>query len=306
MTRLILAMMAVALMALALLAGPAHADRDTVTYTVRAGDSLALLAAEYYGDRTHAVFIMVANKMQHPRPLKPGEKLRIPVSREITVAVGDSFEGLAQAYLGDKRRGVYLAEFNGMAPRASLAAGRTLTIPFHVVHTAVGAETLASIASAYFGDSKSAALLRGYNFLERDALATGDTIVVPINHVKVRASAMPPIDAESKARTEKRRQMIEIATRALPRAEEAWRAANYAEVKRELIAVDLDFLDGDRAALMGQLLGASYVAQGDEVSARAAFQRALERAPKTTMSSYRYSPRIADVWTKAGGQLDRE
>lgn len=295
-------LLAIALVAL--VAGVAHADRGYATYKVKPGDTLALLAAEYYGDRDHAVFIMVANKMQHPRPLKPGEKLRIPVSREVTAAVGDTFEGLAQQYLDDKRRGRYLAEFNGLDPADSLAAGKILTIPFHVVHTAAGQETVASIAAAYFGDSKNAGLLRGYNFLERDTLAPGESIVVPINHVKVRASAMPPVDAESKARTEKRRQMIEVATRALPRAEEAWRNAEYADVKRELIAVDLDFLDGDRAAALGQLLGAAYVALDDEVSARAAFQRVLERRPKTTLSRYRYSPRIADVWKKAGGQID--
>ena len=51
-----------ALAVCALLAVPARADRDYLTYKVRAGDSLALLAAEYYGDRNHAVFIMVANK----------------------------------------------------------------------------------------------------------------------------------------------------------------------------------------------------------------------------------------------------
>lgn len=282
---------------------PARADRDYVTYKVKPGDTLALLAAEYYGDRNHAVFILVANKLDHPRPLKPGERLRIPVSREVTAAVGDTFEGLAQVYLGDKRRAVFLAEFNNLDPGDSLAAGTTLTIPFHVVHTAAGAETLASIAAAYFGTAKNATLLRGYNFLDRDALAAGESIVIPINHVKVRASAMPPVDAESKARTHKREQMVEMAKQALPRALDAWRTGDYAEVKRVLIAVDLDFLDSDRAAELGQLLGAAYVALDDEVSARAAFQRVLERRAKTTMSSYRFSPRVTAVWTKAGGQL---
>ncbi|MBK9032645.1 MAG: LysM peptidoglycan-binding domain-containing protein [Myxococcales bacterium] len=297
-------LLATVAVALALtVAGPARADRDYLIYKVRPGDTLALLAAEYYGDRTHAVFIMVANKLDHPRALKPGEKLRLPVSRVVTVAVGDTFEGLAQAYLGDKRRARYLAEFNGLDPADSLAAGAQLTIPFHVVHTAAGEESLGSIAAAYFGDSKNGPLLRGYNFLDRDTLAAGESIVIPINHVKVRASAMPPVDAESKARTQKREQMMEIATRALPRAADAWRAGAYADVKRELIAVDLDFVDGDRAAALGQLLGAAYVALGDEVSARAAFQRVIERRPRTTMSVYWYSPRIVAVWTKAGGQL---
>jgi LysM repeat protein len=287
----------------AISAASASADRDYLVYKVKPGDTLGLLAAEYYGDRNHAVFIMVANKMLHPRPLKPGEKLRVPVAREVTAAVGDTFDGLAQVYLGDKRRGSYLAEFNGLDPLESLAAGTTLTIPFHVVHVAASEETLASIAAAYFGDGKNAALLRGYNFLDRDALSAGDSIVIPINHVKVRASAMPPVDAESKARTRKREEMMDTATRARPRAELAWRSGSYGDVKSELVAVDLDFVDGDRAAVLGQLLGAAYVALDDEVSAHAAFSRVLERRPKTTISRYRYSPRITAVWAKAGGEI---
>lgn len=291
------------LLVVAALAGAARADRDYVTYKVRPGDTFALLAAEYYGDRNHAVFILVANKLDHPRPLKPGEKIRIPVSRTVTAAVGDTLDGLAQTYLGDRRRARYLAAFNGLAVDDSLAAGAPLTIPFHVVHTAAGPESLADIAAAYFGASDNAKLLRGYNFLDRDALAAGESIVVPINHVKVRASAMPPIDAESKARTHKREEMTELATRVLPRARAAWRAGAYAEVKRELIAVELDFIDGTRAAELGQLLGAAYVALDDDDSARAAFTRVLERRPKTTMSAYRFSPRVTAVWQRSGGQV---
>lgn len=292
-----------ALALVALLCGVAHADRDYVVYKVRPGDTFPLLAAEYYGDRNHAVFILVANKLDHPRPLKPGEKIRIPVSRTVTAAVGDTIDSLAQTYLGDRRRGRYLASFNNLGVDDSLTAGEVLTIPFHVVHTAAGPESLADIAAAYFGAADNAKLLRGYNFLDRDALAAGESIVVPINHVKVRSSAMPPVDAESKARTRKREEMTELLAQALPRARAAWRAGTYAEVKRELIAVELDFVDGARAAELGQLLGAAYVALADEDSARATFERVLERRPKTTMSSYRYSPRITAVWKKSGGQV---
>lgn len=297
-------MRALIVLLLCALAGTAAADGGFVTYKVQPGDTLQLLAAEYYGDRKHAVFIMVANKMPAPRPLRPGEKLRVPVTREVTAKAGDTFEGLAQVHLGDKRRASYLADFNDLDATETLAAGQTLTIPFHVVHAATAPETLANIAGAYFGSSKNAGLLRGYNFLDEDAVAAGQSIVVPINHVKVRASALPPVDAESKARNEKRRTMMEQAARALPRAEEAWRAGLYADVKRELVAIDLDFLDSDVAAAAGQLLGAAYVAQGDEVSARAAFERAIERRPRITLSRYRYSPRIAEVWTKAGGKVE--
>jgi LysM repeat protein len=291
----------VTLLVVMLLAAPAAADRDYLTHKVKEGDTLGLLAAEYYGDRNHAVFILVANKLVHPRPLKKNEKLRIPVSRDVTVAVGDSWESLAENHLGDKRRGRYLAEFNGASPAASLAAGLVISVPFHVTHTAAADESLNSISLAYFGESGSAPMLRGYNFLQTDTVPRGQSLVIPIHHVKVRDSVMPPADEESKARTQKRRRMIEEAGDKLPRAIAAWRRGDYGDVKRELIELDLDFLDADRAAAMGAVLVAGYVAIGDEDWAVATFRRVIERSPRAMLSPYRYSPRIQTVWKKAGG-----
>src|SRR5690606_6536568 len=130
---------------------PTRADdrrSDTLTYRVKESDSLALIAAEFYGDRNKAIFIMVANKILHPRKLKPGERLKIPVSRQVTTAPGDSFATLAETYLGDARRGTFLAEFNNMSP-GSLASGTALSIPFTVTHTANSTESIGSIAAAY-------------------------------------------------------------------------------------------------------------------------------------------------------------
>ena len=103
---------------------PARAQKlDTIKVRVKKGDTLALLAAEYYGDRQYAVFIMKANKLTHPRKLRPNEKIRLPIQREITAAVGDSLIGLAEEHLGDERRAEFLAEFNNLSPTATLAAG---------------------------------------------------------------------------------------------------------------------------------------------------------------------------------------
>lgn len=291
-------------LAIVLAAGPAAADRDYVVHKVKVGDSLPILAAEYYGDRNHMVFIMVANKLLHPRPLKKGEKIRVPVSREVTVAAGDTWDELAQNHLGDARRGRYLAEFNGTSAERSPAAGVVITVPFHVTHVAAGEESLAQIALAYFGNNRNAEMLRGYNFLERDRIGKGDSLVIPIHHIKVRDSMLPAPDAAAQAaeaaqRAAKHRKQMQDADRALPRAAAAWRRNEYAEVKRELIEIDLDYVDADRAAAVGRLLGAAYVALGDQDSAVATFRRVLERAPGTTLSAYRYSPRIRAVWAKA-------
>ena len=78
---------ALVLVAVLATARAAHAGGDFVMYKVQQGDGLKLIAAEYYGNRDDYIFIMTANKMDHPRVLKPGEKLKIPVNRDVIAIV---------------------------------------------------------------------------------------------------------------------------------------------------------------------------------------------------------------------------
>jgi len=286
--------------------GSAARAGDVIEHKVKKGDTLELLAAEYYGDRNYEIFIMVANRMDHPRPLKEGERLKVPASREITADVGDTFESLAAAYLGDARRGPFLARFNGVDAGDSLAAGSVVSIPFQITHTAAGVETLADISAAYFGDAKNARLLRDYNFLTKDAIQAGESILVPIHHVRVRSSKLPPPDQASRERSDKRRRMIESVKEAMPEVRASWRRGDYAAIKRELTRIDPDFLEVEDAVEIGVLLGAAYVATGDADSAIASFRRVLERKPSHVLGGYRYSPKIREVWRRAGGQVSAE
>lgn len=276
---------------------------DTLAYRAKAGDTLELLAAEYYGDRNHAVFIMVANKILHPRPLKVGEQIKIPISREVTTAPGDTFETLAQTYLGDSRRASFLAEFNGISSEEKVAAGATISVPFHVIHTAAAEESLASIAAAYFGNSKNGEMLRRYNFLDKDAINNGEKIVVPIFHVRVRSSKLPPINADARARSERRRLASEQAASVLPAARAAWRAGDYAAVKRGLAGLDVDYLDSKAAVDVGMLLGAAYVAFDDMETALATYKHVIERKAKFELDEYSASPKVREVWQRAGGKV---
>jgi LysM repeat protein len=295
---------AAAALAVALAAAPAVARANNdVVHKARAGDTLELLAAEYYGERNYAVFIMVANRMDHPRPLKPGDRIRIPVGRQVTAKVGDTFESLAATHLGDPRRGEFLAEFNGLAAKDTIAAGTVLQVPLTVTYVAENQLSLGAVAAAYLGDAKNADLLRRYNFLDKDKLAKGESIVVPIRNVRVRESKLPAMDAESRERTEKRRKTQELAFSALPGARAAWRQGDFAAIKRELTRLDLDYLDTALAVEVGVLLGAAYVAFADNDSALAVFKRVLERRPGHALDGYLYSPKVRDVWKRAGGAL---
>jgi LysM repeat protein len=285
-------------------ADPARAQsHDTLVHRVVAGDTIELLAAEYYGDRHHGIFIMVTNKLQHARPLRPGERLKIPANREVSAAVGETLETLAEQYLGDKRRAKFLAGFNQLPADASLAVGQVIQIPFHVVHKAAGKESLSAIAAAYFGSPKKTKLIQEYNFTEKKVLKAGETVVIPIHHVQVRRGRLPPPDAESQARLTKRREMQTQALNLLPGAHTAWHAGDYAAVKRKLTMLETDYLDVEVAVEVGVLLGSTYVAFGDKDSALAAFRKVLERSPAHTLDTYQYSPKIRKVWEQAGGEV---
>ncbi len=120
----------------------------------------------------------------------------------------------------------------------------------------------------------------------------------------MKPSKLPPLDAESSARREKRAEIQALAERALPKAQDAWRSGDYTAVRRELTSIKTEYLDTAAATDIGVLLGSAHVAFGDEELALAAFQQVLERNPRYRMNAYRYSPKIRKVWQQAGGLVD--
>ncbi|MGE0550836.1 MAG: LysM peptidoglycan-binding domain-containing protein [Kofleriaceae bacterium] len=306
---LVAAAIAIALSVRPAAAQPAQSStKDYTTHRVSKGDTLEVLAAEFYNDRTRIIFIMAANGMDHPRALKPGEKLRIPVSREYTTSPGDTFESLAETFMGDRRRGSFLAEFNRMAGDDSLPGGTVLSIPFAVPHTAKGSESLANIATAYYGSghAKEADLIRNYNFLDKTSLESGERLLVPIYAVRIPTSKMPPSDPDSRARSERKRLAKDNANRALPEARQAWRAGEYARVEGALAEVepDLDYLDTAQAVEIGVMLGVTHVAFDRPKQAAEAFRRVLQRKASHKLGGYRYSPKVLQAWMSAGGTVD--
>jgi len=298
---------AVALVALAA-PRPARAQdaNRPVFYRVRQGDTLDLIAAEFYGDRTRVAFLMVENRLLRPRPLRPGERLRIPVNHDITTGPGDTFESLAMTYLGSARRGTFLADWNATPQDESLPAGTRLMIPFTVVHVAQATEALADVARAYFGDGKQAEMLRRYNFLDRAVLDKGESLIVPAYHIRVSPAKQPGLDTESRARAERRREATGRAARALPAARLAWKTGDFAAVKTVLVPIepDLDYLDASQAVDIAVLLGAAHVAYEDAESATVCFKRALDRQAQHALRRYDYSPKVLALWQKAGGPVE--
>jgi LysM repeat protein len=291
---------------------PAESEADSdgagvAIHRVKRGDTLELLAAEYYGDRRHKIYIMIENGLDHGRELKPDERLRIPVSNDVTVGLGDSLTSLAAQYMGDERRAKYLAEFNGIDPKGTVAVGMSITVPLRVTYRAARRESLSEIAKSLFADSKQAEVLRDYNFLKRDSLDKGEEIVVPI-YLRVHPSKRRPPDAASIALLARRTEALENARRLLPLARRAWDKGDYLGVKTTLSELVLGdsypYLDTEMVVEIGVRLGASHIAFDETNIAYTHFRAVLKRAPGHALSAFEYSPKVCDVWRKAGGRVD--
>lgn len=291
-----------ALLVTLLIAATAHAQTATVPYRVKQKDTLDLIAAEFYGDRQHAVFIVAENKLKD-RKVSPFSRLRIPVTREIVTNKGDTFESLAEQFLGDKRRAPILAEFNEADVTETPAMGTRLSIPFQVTHISQATESLASVASQYLDDSKQGDLLRKYNFLDKTSLDKGESILVPVLTLKTRAGSQ--LDAEAKARNDEHRKAMADAEVALPNARAAWLQGDFAHAKALLgpFAERSELLDMRGAVELQLLLAKAHIAFGETPAAVAAFKHVLERKPQHRLSTYSESPKVVDAWKQAGGQL---
>jgi len=279
-------------------------QRPIVRHTARASDSLELLAAQYYADPQYAVFIMAANGISHPRPLKAGETLLIPTVWTYHCQEGDTLAQLARRYLDDERRARFLAEFNRLPADAVLSPGQELTIPFHATHVAPAPESVKDIALAYYGDSGRAELLREYNFRgSTKPLKRNEKIIVPITDVRIRDEKLPPPDPAIAERERKRKDMTVMASEAKPKAELAWKEGRYSSVRDALVGLEVDYLDSDTAADVAYLLGSAYVALGEEAPALVQFKKVRERKPDFSVSADTTSPRIWRVLLQAGGRI---
>jgi hypothetical protein len=173
-----------------------------------------------------------------------------------------------------------------------------------VTYRAARREPLSAIAAGLFADSSRAQLLKEYNFLRRDVLERGEAIVVPI-YLRVHPSKREPADAASGNLVRLRAESQENARRALEKARRAWDKGDYDAVKAlGDLATSFPYLDAELVAQIGVLLGGAYVAFDDPATARTYFKLVLKRAPGYALSAFDYSPKVCEVWRKAGGRVN--
>ncbi len=292
---------------------PAAARARVVTYTARNGDTPESIAADYYGNRSLALFISEGNGLPRDVHLHAGQKVHIPTAYHYRVRKGDTLEGLAQKFLDDKRRAPFLASFSGIKATDRLRENQDLLIPFQHVHRAEAPESLASVARMFYGDAGRAKMLADFNFRASPMLAKGDRLLVPIGHVRIRAVRLqappphapsgkpaPPPAAAPAVDTQKREE--ELAQKigaAFATVEKKYQEGSYADVPGALDKLLTDDPSEAQLAEIFRLKAFAYVALGQDELAVNAFREVLERKPDLALDEATVSPKIRAAFDRA-------
>jgi hypothetical protein len=295
-------LMAATVLAVATLAArPVHAR--VLKHVVEKGDTVELLAAEYYGDRELAIFIVAANGWTvPPKDLTPGSTIDIPVSYRVIVQPGDTLASIAKAQIDDARRGAYLGALNGLPAGREPDIGTELLIPYDLQYKAQGGDSLSTVAALYYGDSQKADLLAQYNFRAPDgSLAKGDLIDVPITDLEVRPTKMGPTSqslAEEEAEEDLRARETRVAA-GLEDARKAFSAGDYIATADQLFTLIGEGPSDDQLSDIHQLLAFDYVALGVPDLAVRHFTEVLARHPDLTLDPATVSPKIRTALDEA-------
>ena len=219
-------------------------------YTARSGDTPESIAADYYGNRSLAIYISDGNGLQRGARIRPGQRVRIPTAFRYRVRHGDTLQGLAQRFLEDRRRAPFLAQLSGQKVSDKLREGQELLIPFLEAHRAAAPESLSSVARVFYGDSSKAKMLAEFNFRSSPMLAKGEKVLVPVSHVRIRAVRLLAPQRSPKA---KGVATVPTLTAAPVKEAQEREAELAARVGGELTVAEKAYQDGDYSDVPGQL-----------------------------------------------------
>ncbi|RJQ77354.1 MAG: LysM peptidoglycan-binding domain-containing protein [Desulfobacteraceae bacterium] len=119
-----------------------------VFHVVKAGESLSIIAKQYYGDFRKFEAIAKFNNIPDATMVQPGQRIMIPKIEGVDLAAGkptqqddetayvehilragESISKLAQLFYGDYKQFHIIAQFNGMEDATRVTAGQKIKIP---------------------------------------------------------------------------------------------------------------------------------------------------------------------------------
>lgn len=286
--------------ACALLASPAAAH----VHVARAGETLEQLATRFYGDAGRSMVLRAANGFVHPddgRVLE-GERIEVPESALHEVAAGETWESLAERYLGSPRRARFLAELNERAPDSVPAPGTLVDVPYQLLYILAPGESLRQVARMFLQGSRDAEWLKAYNLSRKKKFGRGDALLVPLSRLSIRLEEQARIE---ELRGGGKRPALDLEAQREAAGRVAVLRETYDEGRYVEVVAEGQILLGGGLLTVPQQVGVlkyvafACVALGERERAVASFVRALELQPAMDFSPITTSPKILEVFRAA-------
>ena len=272
------------------------AEARALVHVVRPGDTLTTIAREYYGEARRAAVLREENGLADDARVVPGMRVVVPYVQQHRVGPGDTWQRIVEQYYGTADGAHVLMQANDATADAPLVEGTLLRLPYPVRHVVRADESLAALASRYYGDRRRAALIRAFNGTQAK-LERGQLLLIPLFDL-----TLSPTGAQRLARGGAPDTLTDEVAIGLSRV------GSYVQTGRFVEAVALGNqllqqpLAAEQQVTLQRELATSYVALGRSDLATSAFARALAQQPELTLDPVRTSPRVLAAFDLAKQQ----
>ncbi|MEQ9320558.1 MAG: LysM domain-containing protein [Polyangiaceae bacterium] len=277
-------------------------DVAAFPHVVRAGETVAAIAEHMYGRVELERVIVAANGLGGRRgsAIVPGQRLEIPAVGYHKVLPGDTWQSVADAALGDPKRGDVLARLNDSQPWLSPEVSREIVIPYNLRFVASVGDTTQTVAYRFLERRDEAWVIASYNRLDRARLRQGEIVLVPLTDlVLTDAGKQAALDAGALVRTEAggtAREAQQQASTELPRLATDVRRGRYIEaVARGSALLAREGLSQPQLAETQRYLTEAYVALDATGLAANACAEWRRHDPAAVLDPIELSPKIIDA-----------
>jgi hypothetical protein len=156
-------------------------------HVVRPGETLAEIATQVYGDPRKETLLAGANALDvgGGSAIVAGMRLEIPAPLHHSVALGETWESLAEIWLGSGVRSDLLARTNDAVPWIEPERGLEIEIPAVVAHIVSEGDNSTSLAARFWGDGNRGWELNAFNGRREEPMHRGEIILVPLPRLKL-------------------------------------------------------------------------------------------------------------------------